>query len=190
MTTRTDAIAVRLLPRSRVVDIFLVIGFALLVGVASQIRIPLPFTPVPLTGQTFAVLLAGAALGTTRAGISMLTYLALGLIGLPVFTEGGSGLEVVTGPTGGYIVGFVFAAAAVGFFSERGLDRTLLGAVAAFGLGSALVYAFGVPVLMWATGWSLAQALLGGVVPFLIGDAVKAVFAGLLLPQAHRLGDR
>ena len=190
MTTRTDAIAVRLLPRSRVVDVALIVGFALLVGVASQIRIPPPFTPGPVTGSTFAVLLAGSALGMSRAGISMLTYIALGLVGVPVFTNGGSGIEVLTGSTGGYILGYVLAASAVGFFSERGLDRTLLGAVAAFGLGSVLVYALGVPVLMWTAGWSLAEALLGGVVPFLIGDAVKAALAGLLLPQAHRLGDR
>lgn len=190
MTARTDALAVRLLPRSAAVDVALVIGFALVTAVAAQIRIVLPFTPVPITGTTFAVLLAGAALGTWRGLAAMLTYVAMGLVGLPVFTGGGAGIEVLGGATGGYILGFVVAAPVVGALAQRGVDRGPVGAVAAFGLGSAIIYAFGVPVLMLVTGWGLAQALMGGVVPFLVGDAVKAGFAGVLLPVAHRLGGR
>ena len=108
----------RVLPRSRVAAVVAVIGFAALTAAAAQYRIPLGFTPVPITGSTFAVLLSGAALGMRLGAASQVVYLLMGAVGLPVFTDGGSGIEVITGSTGGYLVGFVFGAALIGKLAE------------------------------------------------------------------------
>ena len=114
-----------LLPRVRVRTPALVIGFALLTAVAAQITIPLPWTPVPVTGQTFAVLVAGAALGWRRGAASQLLYVAMGAVGLPFYADGASGWDGLSGATGGYLVGFVIAAALVGALAERRHDRSV-----------------------------------------------------------------
>jgi biotin transport system substrate-specific component len=184
-------ISQRVLPRSGIMSVLLVVSAAALTALAAQVRIPLPFTPVPITGQTFAVLLTGAALGWKLGAAGQLLYIAAGIAGAPVFTEGSSGMEVIQGATGGYIVGFIFAAALVGWMAEHRQDRTFATMFTAFILGSMVIYAVGVPVLMSATGWTLLEAVEGGVVPFLLGDIIKAAAAGLLLPGAWRLvGDR
>lgn len=173
---------------SRTRDIALVVAGAGFVALSAQVSIPLPFTAVPLTLQTFAVLLTGAALGWQRAVPSMLLYLLAGAAGLPWFADGESG----TGsPTFGYIVGFVLAAAVVGRLAGSGADRTPLRTFALMALGSALIYLVGVPWLAVALDLSLAEALADGLIPFLGGDAVKALAAAGLLPGAWRLvGDR
>jgi len=165
-----------------------VVAGAGFVALSAQVSIPLPFTAVPLTLQTFAVLLTGAALGWQRAVPSMLLYLLAGAAGLPWFADGESG----TGsPTFGYIVGFVLAAAVVGRLAGSGADRTPLRTFALMALGSALIYLVGVPWLAVALDLSLAEALADGLIPFLGGDAVKALAAAGLLPGAWRLvGDR
>lgn len=166
-------------------DALLVTLGSLLVAALAQVSIPLPFTPVPITGQTFAVLLVGAALGARRGAASLGLYVAQGAFGLPVFAGGASGLAKLTGPTGGYLVGFVAAAYVVGFLAERGLDRRLWTALGAFVIGELVIYLVGVPWLAQFIGWD--KALVGGLWPFLPGDAVKAVLAALALPSAWAL---
>lgn len=184
-------ISERALPRSWVVSVLLVISAAAITALAAQWRIYLPFTPVPITGQTFAVLLTGAALGWKLGASGQLLYVAAGALGAPVFTEASGGLEVLTGATGGYLIGFIFAAGLVGWMAEHRQDRTFATMFTAFILGSAVIYVFGVAGLMISADMSLTTAVEAGVVPFLMGDLVKAAAAGLLLPGAWKLlGDR
>lgn len=180
------------LPGARVRDAVLVVGFALLTAAAAQISIPLSFTPVPITGQTFAVLLAGGALGMSRGGLSQLLYVALGAIGLPFYAEGAGGWTAASGATGGYLVGFVVAAMLIGWMAERGQDRTVATAIPALLAGSVVFYAFGLPWLAHETGVPFSgpiagdNALAWGLYPFILGDVIKAGLAGLLLPAAWR----
>jgi biotin transport system substrate-specific component len=178
------------LPRSTAATASLIAGFALLTALAAQIRIPLPFTPVPITGQTFAVLLAGAALGSVAGAASQALYVLLGAVGLPFYAGGTSGWTVATGATGGYLVGFIVAAWVVGALAERRQDRTIATAVPAFLLGSVVIHLFGVPWLAATldVGWTEAAGL--GSVPFIPGDLAKIAVAGLLLPAAWRLTRR
>jgi biotin transport system substrate-specific component len=168
----------------------IVLGAAVVTGLFAQIRVPLPFTPVPIVGTTFAVLLAGAALGPLRGMLSQLVYLSFGLLGLPLFAggaDGGTGVAVVFGASGGYFLGFVVAAAIVGACARRGMDRSPAGMAAAFALGSAAIYLIGAPWLAVVGGYSAGEAVTLGVAPFLVGDAVKAALAGVALPLAWRL---
>ena len=187
MTTRAPVISSVVVPRSAVTTMALVVGFALLTALMAQIEIPLWFTPVPITGQTFAVLLAGAALGSTLGGASQLLYVALGAVGLPFYAGGDGGWEVVTGATGGYLAGFVVAAYLVGRLAERRQDRTVLTAIPAFLAGSAVIYLFGVVWLARELGVSTTEALELGMTPFVVGDLVKIVLAGVIMPSAWRL---
>ncbi|GAA4070704.1 biotin transporter BioY [Actinomadura miaoliensis] len=181
---RRAAVLGDLLPGSLARDAALVVGSAALVGVAAQVAVPIPGTPVPVSGQTFAVLLAGAALGWGRAALGMVVYLAAGLAGMPWFAEGASG----TGsPSLGYVLGFVVAAAVVGRLAERGGDRTPVRTVGTMLAGTVIMYAAGVPYLMAALGVDLGRALELGVAPFLVGDALKVLLAAGLLPAAWRL---
>lgn len=182
-----------LLDRSRVRDVVAVVGFALLTAAAAQISIPLGFTPVPLTGQTFAVLLAGGVLGSRRAGLSMLLYVALGAIGLPFYADGTGGWTMATGATAGYLAGFVVAAFVVGWMAERGQDRRLSTSIPAFIAGTMIIYSMGAAWLAHDLGVALtagageSSAISLGVAPFLVGDVFKALLAGALLPAAWRL---
>ena len=167
-----------------------VVGFALLTALFAQITIPIPFlTPVPITGQTFAVLLSGAALGMWAGGASQLVYILLGTF-LPFYAGGASGTEVLFGGSGGYLFGFVVAAVLVGKLAERRHDRRVPSAVTAFLTGSLVIYFFGVIGLMATYEWGLLEAVEKGVVPFLLGDTIKAYAAGLLVPAAWRLTNR
>lgn len=180
--------------QSRVRDVASVIGFALLTAAAAQVSIPLGFTPVPLTGQTFAVLLAGGVLGANRGAASQLLYVALGAIGLPFYADGGSGITTDGAliSSFGYLVGFIVAAWVVGLMAERQQDRNILSAVPAFLTGTVIIYAFGAAVLAWSLDVPFAadlnepSALKFGIAPFVIGDVLKAVAAGLLLPGAWK----
>lgn len=179
-----------LLPRTVARDIALVVGVAALTALAAQLRVPIPGLPVPVTGQSFAVLLGAAALGPARGALAQGLYLVLGMVGLPVFTGGASGVEVVFGASGGYIVGFVAASFVVGALAKRGLDRGVLGTVLAFAAGTATIYAVGVPWLAVATGMAPGAALMTGAVVFLVGDAIKAALAGVVLPSIWKLTGR
>ncbi len=165
-------------------SVALVAGGAGLVGLAAQVTIPLPFTPVPLSLSTLAVLLVVAALGSRRGVASMALYVLLGAAGVPWFTAHHSGWAF---SSFGYAVGFVLAAWIVGRLAERGADRHVLRTAGVMVLGNLAIYAVGVPGLMLATGLPLGRALLLGVAPFLIGDALKIAVAAGLLPAAWKL---
>lgn len=173
----------RVLPRRLSSDLVLVFSGALLTALFAQIQIPM--YPVPMTLQTLAVLLIAAAMGPIRAMSSMGLYIAMGAAGLPVFA-GAKALGAVM-PTAGYLVGFVVAGAVVGFLATRGFAKTPLSVGMVFALGSLVIYIFGAGWLMVGPGLSLPQALAGGVIPFLVGDAVKAAAAAALLPIAWKL---
>lgn len=173
----------RYVPRTISSDIALVGAGAALIAVAAQIQIPM--IPVPMTMQTFAVLLVAATLGFSRGAASTALYLALGAFGLPVFA-GAAALKAAM-PTLGYLIGFVLAAAVIGFLAEKGFTKNPLKLALAFTAGSLVVYSSGVIGLMAILGIDFTTALSVGVIPFLIGDAVKAVLAAALLPLAWKL---
>lgn len=169
---------------ARFYDFALVLGGSLLIGLCAQIRIH-PFGPVPITGQTFAVLMIGALLGARRGALAVLAYLGQGLAGLPVFAVV-SGPGAFLGPTGGYLVGFVPAAYVTGLLAEKGWDRRFGTMALAMALGNVVIYAFGLFWLSCLTGLS-TTVLTTGLLPFIPGDALKIVLAVILLPSAWRL---
>lgn len=167
--------------RAFIQDAVLVVGFALLTAIAAQIEIPLGFTPVPLTGQTFAVLLSGAVLGMRRGALSQLVYWFAGLTGLPFYSGGAGGWEKGTGATMGYLIGFAVASGAIGYLAERKHDRNFATSLPAMLLGSTIIYAFGAAWLSFHLNLPLANgeqnAISLGVAPFLVGDLLKALVA-------------
>lgn len=167
-------------------DAALVLGGSLFIALSAQIAVQLPFSPVPVTGQTLAVLLVGALLGSRRGALAVLAYIAEGLAGLPVFAGGAAGLARLAGPTGGYLIGFVVAAYVVGLLAERGWDRRFGTTVAAMTLGNGVIYAIGATWLAVFVGGA-AQAWSLGVLPFLPGDALKIILAAVLLPGGWKL---
>lgn len=186
-TALSDARGARVLadlvPGGLVRDVLLVAGAAALTGIAAQVAIP--WWPVPVTLQTLTVLLAGAALGPVRGTASMLLYLGVGAAGVPWFAQGNHGVGFVTF---GYVIGFVLAAALVGWLARRGASRTVLGTIGAMVLGNLVIYACGVPYLaMAAYGGDLGAAVMAGAVTFLAGDGLKILLAAGLLPAAWRL---
>jgi biotin transport system substrate-specific component len=168
-------------------DVLLVVGAAGFVGALAQISIHLSFTPVPITGQTLGVLLAGTALGWRRAAASMALYAVVGVAGVPWFAGGTSGYASASF---GYIVGFFFAAAACGYLAERGVDRSVLGSVPAMIVGEIIIYAFGLTWLALDQHLNAGTTLAQGLVPFVVGDAFKATLAASLLPVAWQLAGR
>jgi biotin transport system substrate-specific component len=168
-------------------DATLVLGGSALIALCTQIAVGYP---VPWTGQTFAVLMVGALLGSRRGALCVLTYLLQGLAGFPVFSHGRAGLAVLLGPTGGYLIGFVLAAYVVGRLAERGWDRRPATTVLAMVFGSILLYSCG---LLWLTslvhlfGQSLGSVLAIGLYPFLPGEIVKIALATALLPTGWKL---
>jgi biotin transport system substrate-specific component len=188
VSTQTLTLQRAVLPRPSVLATAGLVGAAvLLLWGSAAVSIPLGFTPVPLTLQTFAVLLLGSAYGVRLGAGTFAAYLALGLAGAPVFSEGRGGLDILTVPTGGYLVGMLAASALVGALAERGWDRTVRRTVAAMVLGNAVVYAFGVAWLMTSKHVGLADGLHLGVTPFLPGDAIKIAAATAVLPSAWAL---
>ncbi len=172
------------IPGGLVRNIVLVVGGAGLVGLTAQVSFPLPFTPVPVTLQTFSVLLVGAVLGSRRGAASMGLYLLAGVIGVPWFSEHRSGWAF---GSFGYIVGFVVAAYVVGLLAERRADRKVLPAIGMMTLGNVIIYVFGVAGLVLLVPMPLPTALAAGVFPFLIFDAIKILAAAGLLPGTWKL---
>jgi biotin transport system substrate-specific component len=168
--------------RSRVSDIALVSVGVLLTAVAAQIQIPA--FPVPFTFQTLAVLLIGATYGASRGAITMALYAAIGVLGAPVFSNASSGIEVLLGARGGFIIGFIFAAALIGKLAEMNWSSAALKMFASYVLSSLVIYAIGVPVLAMSAFSSDLFAAAVVMAPFLIWDAVKAVIAAAVLPAA------
>ncbi|MEU4996369.1 biotin transporter BioY [Streptomyces sp. NPDC021622] len=187
VSSRPGQVLADLLPASRAKDAAFVIGGAALTGIAAQIAVPVPGSPVPVTGQTFAALLVGTALGARRGFLSLAVYALVGMAGMPWFAEAGSG---VAAPSLGYVLGMLLAATVVGALARRGGDRSVLRTAGTMVLGSAIIYAVGVPYLAAATGMSLTQAVAAGLTPFLIGDAVKAALAMGALPTAWKFLNR
>ena len=153
--------------------------FAALMAVGAYIRVPLPFSPVPITMQVLFVLLAGAMLGARWGTISTVVYILLGIVGLPVFSGGSSGLGVLLGPTGGYLVGFVVAAFAVGT-SLGGREPGLVATGAYMFLGIFIIYLFGASYLMYAAALTFSQTMALGVIPFIPGGVIKVVLASVI----------
>jgi biotin transport system substrate-specific component len=185
---RRPVLADAIVPRSLVSDAALVVGGAALTAGLAQVAVPL--WPVPITGQTLAVLLVGGSLGALRGTLSMVLYAAVGMLGLPVFSDGDSGLGVVLGPTGGYIVGFVLAAALTGWLAERRWDRRFLGGMVSYLAGSAIVFAVGLPWLAATLGLDLQQTLQAGLYPFILGGVIKAAIAAGLIRLGWFAADR
>jgi biotin transport system substrate-specific component len=175
MTTAAASLNARTLAR----DALLVLGGSLVLALSAQIKVPLPWTPVPVTGQTLAVMLLGVALGLPRAPLAALLYLAEGSLGLPVFAQG-----VLFGPTAGYLVGFVAGAALTGWLADKGLCRTVARAALACTAGEAVVYLFGLAVLAFYV--PADQLLVQGLWPFLPGALIKAAIAATAAPWLRR----
>jgi biotin transport system substrate-specific component len=180
-------------PRTRggslAVDAALVVGGSLLIAVLAQVAIRLPFTPVPITGQTLGVLLVGTAYGWRLGALTLLLYLAEIAVGLPFAAEGEAGLERLTlaTPSGGYLWGFLLAGTLTGWLAGRGWDRSLRSSLGVMLLGNIVIYLMGVPWLAASIDVSGLEALELGLYPFVIGDTLKLLIAAGLLPAAWRL---
>lgn len=174
-------------PQTRLLayELLLLVGATLVIALSAQVSIRLWFTPVPITGQTFAVLLVGTLLGSKRGAAALLTYLTQGLAGMPVFANGTSGWAILSGPTGGYLVGFVAAAFVTGWLAERGWDRRVWTTALAMLMGNIVIYACGLTWLAKFVG--TAHVLEAGLTPFLTGDALKIALAAGLLPGGWKL---
>jgi biotin transport system substrate-specific component len=163
-------------------DALLVAGGSLFLALCAQLSIRLPFSPVPITGQTFAVLVLGGLLGSRRGALSVLAYLAEGMVGLPVFAGGGSGPLWLLGPTGGYLIGFVAAAWLVGWLLARLSDGSVASTLVIVLAGSATIYLLGLP---WLARFVAADGAIAlGLLPFLAGDLVKIAVATAVLSQS------
>ncbi|MFN8384782.1 MAG: biotin transporter BioY [Anaerolineales bacterium] len=187
MTTLAPTIYNRTFPRvSEIVrDITLILLGSWLIALFAQIEIPLPFSPVPITGQTFAVLLVGALLGSKRGAAAMLAYIAQGAAGLPFFAGGASGFGILTGATAGYLAGFIVAAYVVGLLAERGMERSFKTSIVPFLVGTVIIYAFGVTWLSTIVG-GFGKAIELGLLPFIVGDILKLLAASVALPAAWK----
>jgi len=166
-------------------DIALVIGGSLLIGLCAQVKILLPFSPVPITGQTFAVLMIGTLLGARRGSLCVLAYIVQGLMGLPVFALGG-GFAVLIGPTGGYLVGFIPAAYITGLLARKGWDRRIGTTVLLMVLGNIVIYAFGLLWLCCLMGVNKVVPAVG-LYPFVVNDLLKIALAAAVLPSGWKL---
>jgi biotin transport system substrate-specific component len=198
MTVSRDAIAAPpsltladLLPLERWApaarSVALVVGGAALTAIAAQVAFTVPWTPVPYTLQTAAVLLVGTALGAGRGALSMVLYVLAGAIGLPVYADGDAGLARLVGFTGGYLVGFIVAAALVGRLAEQRWDRSIPRAAGLMLVGTFVIYALGVPVLAMVADMPVASAIEAGALVFVPWDLAKIALAAVALPLAWRL---
>ena len=167
---------------TRVRDSVLIATGALFVYLTSLIVVP--HDPIPWTGQTFGVLMVGGALGLRRGLLAVALYVLLGYVGLPFFAEGKSGASVILGPSGGYLIGFIVAAAVVGRLAELGWDRRFGGAIGMMLIGSAIIYAIGLPWLAVAKDYTLGATIAAGLTPFILWDAVKLAVAAGIFPVA------
>ena len=176
----------RVIPRSAINNVALILSGAVFTAYAAQLVVPM--WPVPITAQTLAVLLVGSVLGATRGAISLIVYFSMGAVGLPVFSAATS---LSFGPTFGYLVGFIAAAAVVGYLSQRGWHKSVLGVLGRFAIANSVIYLFGLPWLAFLLGSlgvanDLASVAAAGLAPFIIGDVIKMTLAAALLPLAWK----
>ena len=176
----------RVIPRSAINNVALILSGAVFTAYAAQLVIPM--WPVPITAQTLAVLLVGSVLGATRGAISLIVYFSMGAVGLPVFSAATS---LSFGPTFGYLVGFIAAAAVVGYLSQRGWHKSVAGVLGSFAIANTVIYLFGLPWLAFVLGSigvdnDLASVAAAGLAPFIIGDVIKMTLAAALLPLAWK----
>lgn len=164
----------------KIKDMVIVAMFTALTGVLSQISFPLPFSPVPITLQTFAVYLTGAVLGSRKGTLALLVYTLIGLFGLPVFSQGKSGLPVLVGPTGGYIFGFILAAYLIGKIVERADNISFLRSFGAMIVGLLVIYTLGVTQLKFVLGLSIEESFAIGALPYLLFELVKVIIGAYL----------
>lgn len=191
MTSTAATLRLAVFPRSRALtDVLLVSLGAGLIAASAQLSLTLPFTPVPVTGQTFSVLLVGAALGTARGGASALLYVALGIAGAPVYADGAGGWSALAGASGGYLVAFPLASALTGFLAERRWDRRFSSAIGAMLTGNVVIYLVGLPWLAVDLHTGLERTLELGLYPFVPGDTLKLYLGAALLPVAWRYAGR
>lgn len=179
-----------LVPGARARDVALIVGAAALTALCAQISFPVPGSPVPVTAQTFAVIVTAATLGAGRGVAGQLLYVGVGALGAPIYSDGSGGLHVLVGATGGYLVGFLVAAALVGRLAEHGQDRSPVRALAAFVAGQLAIFGIGVPWLAVVADLSARDAIAAGFTPFLLGGLVKGVLAAAAVPGAWRLVGR
>lgn len=165
-------------------NILLVLAGSVLIALSAQIAVPLPFTPVPVTGQTFAILVVGMALGARRGALAVMAYLMEGASGLPVFAGGTGGMAVLMGPTAGYLFGFIPAAFATGWLAEKGWDRNAISTALAMAIGNAIIYVPGLIVLGTMLNATPSVTLGYGFLPFYMGDLVKLALAAAVMPLA------
>ena len=170
---------------ARFYDVAVILVGSFLIGLSAKVQFVLPFSPVPITGQTFAVLVVGALLGARRGSLAVLAYILEGASGMPVFAFGG-GFAVLLGPTGGYLIGFIPAAYVTGLLAERGWDRRIGTMILAMILGDAVLYAGGLLWLCCLMGVT-ARVLTVGLYPFVVGDLLKIALAAVLLPLGWKL---
>jgi biotin transport system substrate-specific component len=174
-------------PKSVLAEVALVVGAAALVGALAQISIHLPRNPVPITGQTLGVMLAGTALGWRRAGLALSLYLVAGVAGVPWFASHASGYAVATF---GYLIGFIVAGSMLGWWASRGTDRTITRAVVSMAIGDVIIFVIGVTWLKFAIHVSPPEAIALGFTPFVWGEVIKAAISGVALPSSWRLVGR
>ena len=176
----------RVIPRSAINNVALILSGAVFTAYAAQLVIPM--WPVPITAQTLAVLLVGSVLGATRGAISLIVYFSMGAVGMPVFSAATS---LSFGPTFGYLVGFIAAAAVVGYLSQRGWHKSVAGVLGSFAIANTVIYLFGLPWLAFVLGSlgaanDLASVAAAGLAPFILGDVIKMTVAAALLPLAWK----
>ncbi|UNK45634.1 biotin transporter BioY [Arthrobacter sulfonylureivorans] len=188
LTARPRVLADAFVSSSAITNTALVVGGTALTAVLAQVSIPI--WPVPITGQTLAVLLVGSTLGPVRGALSMVLYWTAGVAGAPIFSEASSGLSTAMGPSGGYIVGFIAAAYLVGKLSQRSWDRKFVGAALAFLAGTIVTFAIGMVWLAVSLGASLQQTLEWGLYPFIIGGIIKAGIAAAVIPTLWRIAPK
>jgi biotin transport system substrate-specific component len=186
MNSHTATLRVAAFPRANLItDVLLVLAGTGLVAACAQVSIP--FEPVPVTGQTFAVLLVGSSLGAIRGAASLVLYLWLGVAGAPIYAHQNSGWDVIVSASGGYIVGFVIAAAVTGFLAERQWDRRFSSSIGAMLTGNVIIYAVGLPWLAVVLNTNFETTLEYGLYKFVPGDLLKLYLAAAVLPTAWRL---
>jgi biotin transport system substrate-specific component len=191
MTAKAATLRLAAVPRiDLLTDAVIVTLGAALIAASAQVSIPLPFTPVPITGQTFAVLLVGASLGTLRGTSSAMLYVLIGIAGAPVYADGAHGWAQITGASGGYLVGFILAAALTGRLAEQRWDRRFSSALGAILTGNVIIFLVGLPWLAVVLDTNLEKTLEFGLYPFIPGEILKVYLAAALLPTAWRLVKR